>query len=65
MVLGGNRWGAGIDDKTNESKLWEQTKVSVRLFLTYFNWKLDVVAFVLGNYGGSTSRFSQMSLDLE
>jgi hypothetical protein len=38
MALYVNKPDVGIDDKINESKLWEQTKLSVRLCVTYFNW---------------------------
>ncbi|HCF27152.1 MAG TPA: hypothetical protein DEV81_08095, partial [Cyanobacteria bacterium UBA11049] len=28
----------GIDDKIRQGKLWNQTKVTLRLVISYFNW---------------------------
>ncbi len=38
MVAFDNRQDVGIDDKTLFGKVWEQTKVTLRLVITYFNW---------------------------
>jgi len=38
MVSYGNKPDAGIDDKTNLRALWEQTQVTLRLVISYFNW---------------------------
>ena len=33
-----NTWDDGIDDRTSERKVWEQTLVTTRLVVSYFNW---------------------------
>ncbi len=38
MVPLANKHDAGIDDKTLFGKLCEQTKVTVQLVVSYFNW---------------------------
>ncbi len=38
MGLFVSKQDAGIADKTLFSKVWEQTEVTVRLVITYFNW---------------------------
>lgn len=44
-------------------KAWEQTKVTLRLVISYFNWMQ--AAFLLTNHSGTASRASLTSLDLE
>ncbi len=38
MVAFANKQDVGIDDRTSSLSLWEQTKVTLRLVITYFNW---------------------------
>ena len=38
MGLFVSKQGDGIADKTLFGKVWEQTEVTVRLVLSYFNW---------------------------
>ena len=38
MGLFVSKQGIGIADKTLFGKVWEQTEVTVRLVISYFNW---------------------------
>ena len=38
MGLFVSKQGVGIGDRTNARKAWEQTKVTLRLVISYFNW---------------------------
>lgn len=38
MALFDNKQDDGIDDRTLFGKVWEQTKVTTRLVVSYFNW---------------------------
>jgi hypothetical protein len=58
-----NKQDVGIDDKINESKLWEQTELTMRLVVSYN--KMDLAAFLPGNYSRTASRVDLTSLDLE
>jgi hypothetical protein len=62
MVPFGNRQDVGIEDKTLFGKIWEQTKVTLRLIVGYFNWIW--VHSRARNHGGSTCRPNLRTLDL-
>ncbi len=38
MALSDNKRVDGIADRIRQGKLWEQTKVTTRLVVSYFNW---------------------------
>ena len=56
MALYVNKPDVGIDDKINESKLWELSQVKCAVMCNLL--QLDLAAFVLRNHSSSTCRIS-------